>query len=223
MAKFTIDEVLESIKAQFTNAEGKTSLQISDRTITETLNPFLALVGEEMEVSEFVEKYGKGAVDSANRNLIKLNSDFAKNYKPTPNDPPKKQEPFDMEAFFAKFAETQQKSITDAMAPLRAELDTLKQEKNAKIRTEQVLVKKDALKLTRSWSVDFDNSIEYAELVLGKDATADQIYEKAYEHFNKTLTSRGETYKPQESGVGSGTKTFDAIKAKLEAEKNKKK
>ena len=40
-----------------------------------------------MELSEFVEKYGKSAIDSANRNLIKMNTDFTKNYKhATPPD-----------------------------------------------------------------------------------------------------------------------------------------
>lgn len=222
MAKFTIEQVLENIKASFTNDEGKSSLQISDRTITETLSPFLSLVGEEMELSEFIEKYGKSAIDSANRNLIKMNSDFAKNYKPTPPSPTPPAGGFDMDKFFEKFAETQkqqQEAFNAALKPLQEKIGILEQEKSDKARMEAIAAKKAELKLSKSWGVDFDNSVEFMKLKLGENATADQIYEEAFKHFNQTLSNRGETYKPIEGGGGDPKPDFSGVKAILEAKK----
>ena len=222
MAKFTIEQVLENIKASFTNKEGNSALQISDRTITETLNPFLSLVGEEMELSEFIEKYGKSAIDSANRNLIKMNADFAKNYKPTtpPATPPSGG--FDMDEFFEKFSETQkqqQEAFNAALKPLQEKIGILEQEKSDKARMEAIAMKKAELKLSKSWGVDFDNSVEFMKLKLGESATADQIYDEAFKHFNQTLSNRGETYKPMEGGNGDSKPDFSNIKAILEANK----
>lgn len=222
MAKFTIEQVLENIKASFTNEEGKSSLQISDRTITETLNPFLSLVGDEMELTEFVDKYGKSAIDSANRNLIKMNTDFTKNYKPTtpPATPPSGG--FDMDKFFEKFSETQkqqQEAFNAALKPLQEKIGILEQEKSDKARMEAIAVKKAELKLSKSWGVDFDNSVEFMKLKLGESATADQIYDEAFKHFNQTLSNRGETYKPMEGGNGDSKPDFSNIKAILEAKK----
>lgn len=223
MAKFTIEQVLESIKASFTNDEGKSSLQISDRTITETLNPFLSLVGEEMELSEFIEKYGKSAIDSANRNLIKMNADFTKSYKPT-TPPDSKPKEFDMEKFFEKFAETQkqqQDAFSAALKPLQEKIGVLEQEKSDKLRSDAIAVKKAELKLSKPWEVDFDNSVELMTIKLGKDATADAIYEKAFEHFNQTLSRRGETYKPLEGSDGDSKPDFSGVKAVLGVGDNK--
>ena len=223
MAKFTIEQVLENIKASFTNDEGKSSLQISDRTITETLNPFLSLVGEEMELSEFVEKYGKSAIDSANRNLIKMNADFTKSYKPT-TPPDSKPKEFDMDKFFEKFAETQkqqQDAFSAALKPLQEKIGVLEQEKNNKLRSDAIAVKKAELKLSKSWEVDFDNSVELMTIKLGKEATADAIYEKAFEHFNQTLSRRGETYKPLEGSDGDSKPDFSGVKAALKIGDNK--
>ena len=222
MAKFTIEQVLENIKAAFKNAEGKTSLQISDRTITETLDSFLSLVGDEMELSEFVEKYGKPAIDSANRNLIKMNTDFIKDYKPTtpPSTPPTGG--FDMDKFFEKFAETQrqqQEAFNAALKPLQDKIGVLEQEKSHKARMDAIATKKAELKLNKSWGVDFDNSVEFITLKLGDDATADQIYDEAFKHFNQTLSNRGETYKPMEGGAGENKPDFSGVKAILEASK----
>lgn len=224
MAKFTIEQVLENIKASFTNDEGKSSLQISDRTITETLNPFLSLVGEEMELSEFIEKYGKSAIDSANRNLIKMNTDFTKNYKPTtpPATPPSGG--FDMDKFFEKFAETQkqqQDAFSAALKPLQEKIGVLEQEKSDKLRSDAIAVKKAELKLSKPWEVDFDNSVELMTIKLGKEATADAIYEKAFEHFNQTLSRRGETYKPLEGSDGESKPDFSGVKAALKIGDNK--
>jgi hypothetical protein len=223
MPKFTIEQVLENIKASFTNDEGKSSLQISDRTITETLNPFLSLVGEEMELSEFVEKYGKSAIDSANRNLIKMNADFTKSYKPT-TPPDSKPKEFDMDKFFEKFAETQkqqQDAFSAALKPLQEKIGVLEQEKNNKLRSDAIAVKKAELKLSKSWEVDFDNSVELMTIKLGKEATADAIYEKAFEHFNQTLSRRGETYKPLEGSDGDSKPDFSGVKAVLKIGDNK--
>lgn len=223
MAKFTIEQVLESIKASFTNDEGKSSLQISDRTITETLNPFLSLVGEEMELSEFVEKYGKSAIDSANRNLIKMNADFTKSYKPT-TPPDSKSKEFDMDKFFEKFAETQkqqQDAFSAALKPLQEKIGVLEQEKSDKLRSDAIAMKKAELKLSKPWEVDFDNSVELMTIKLGKDATADAIYEKAFEHFNQTLSRRGETYKPLEGSDGDSKPDFSGVKAALKIGDNK--
>lgn len=220
MAKFTIEELLENIKASFTNAEGKSSLQISDRTIKETLEPFLSLVGDEVEMSDFIEKYAKNSIDSANRNLIKMNADFAKNYKPT-TSPETKPTEFDLEGFFTRFAETQKTSIESALAPLRDKISSLESDKRELIKNESIASKKSELKLSKSWSVDFDNSVEIAKLRLGKDASADDIYNEAYKHFNQTLSSRGETYKPTDGNSSDQKPDFSDIKQMLESRKEK--
>lgn len=93
MPKFTLEQLTENISKKFTNAEGKTSLQLSERTVKETLSSLLPFAGEEVELDAFTETVFP-IVDSANRNYIKDTTDFTKKYKPqTPPAIPPKTEP----------------------------------------------------------------------------------------------------------------------------------
>lgn len=245
MTKFTIDDVLENIKTEFTNTKGKTSLEISDRTITETLTPLLSLVGEEIELTQFIKDYAKPIIDAANRNYIKGVSDKIKDLKK-----PKKNssldtedvlhnnaiqaleeeqnngikaisESFNTEEFINKIIEAQQNAINKAIEPLQTKIISLEQEKFEELRLAQINDKKEALKLSKNWQVDFDNSVELACALLPKSASAEDIYKRAYEHFNKTLAARGETYKPVESSGGASTTDFSDIIAYNEKQKKK--
>lgn len=221
MAKFTIQQVLEGIKQKFTNAEGKSSLQLSDRTITETLEPFFGLVGEELEVDEFIDKYGYKAIDSSNRNLIKMNSDFVKNYKPTKHVDHDDHDHDDNDDLNPITMDKIKVAISEAIKPFQEKIEIYESEKNTKNRRDEIVSLRDQnFKLSKAWCVDFDNSIEFAEMLLGKDASAKDVYDKAVEKFNKTLSERNETYKPVEGGGGDEKPNFDAIIAKRKAAKD---
>lgn len=205
MAKFTIDQVLENIRAKFTNPDGKTSLKVSDRTVTETLTPFLSLVGDDMELTEFIEKYGQPVIDSANRNYIKDTTDFVKNYKPAPKEPPvppvkpdtpaqptPPATPFNMDEFIKKFSETQKANMDAVIQPLQAEIMQLKQDRSDKARNEALSAKIRDMKLDKSHQVEFDRSLKIVRGNFGADATADDLYEAALKDYNECMTAKGE-------------------------------
>lgn len=212
----------EKILAKIKQALGTT--QLSDRTINEVAVTFLAgtITSDELLTDEAI------APEVARLKVLEgqLNHEITEKLK-SKVPPPKKTDPeptpFDMDAFFEKFAKNQKESIEAALKPLNDKIAILESEKNLSNRKALLDVKKGELKLTKSWSVDFDNSVEYASLLLGDSATADQVYEKAYEHFNKTLTSRGETYKPLSGSDGKDTPDFSAVKALLDKEKENNK
>jgi DNA replicative helicase MCM subunit Mcm2 (Cdc46/Mcm family) len=84
--KFTKEQALESIKAKFVGKSGKTSQKISDITISDTIESLLSIEGvvtDETELDDFVTKAFRH-VDTLNRNVIKEQSDFVKNYNPEP-------------------------------------------------------------------------------------------------------------------------------------------
>ena len=86
--KFTKEQVLENIKTSFVGDKGNTSLKLSDRTVMESIESLMAFATEDTELADFVSKV-RPTVDSANRNLIKDQADFVKNYKPAePPAPP---------------------------------------------------------------------------------------------------------------------------------------
>ena len=88
MAKFTEEEALEALNGKFKTPEGKTSLQLSERSVKETLTTLIPLAGDEMELAAFIDNIAFGAVDTMNRNFIHDSAEFAKNYKPaTPPAP----------------------------------------------------------------------------------------------------------------------------------------
>lgn len=230
MAKFTIEQVLENIKAKLGNEfNEKNPLLVTDRTMTENLTPFLSLVGDDMELDAFVDTYCLPGVRSAQGNMMKNRSDDWKKFNDenqqktppvTPPTPPAlKNGQLDVDALVQRLAETQTAAMNKAIEPLQARLAEFESERAHKSLMETVNQKRDALKLSRNWQVDFDNSVELAIATLPKEATADQVYDTAYEHFNKTLTSRGETYKPQEGTGGGTTTSFDGLKAQLEKRK----
>ncbi|MEG2151466.1 MAG: hypothetical protein RRY36_09640, partial [Bacteroidaceae bacterium] len=139
----------------------------------------------------------------------------------TPPTPPK--DGFDMDAFFNRLAQSQQEAIVQATKPLQDELNAIRSEKMLATRHDSVINKVNELKLSKSWNVDFSNGIKIASLELGDKATAEEIFAKANEHFNATLSARGETYTPQPGDLGSsGSVDFSTTKAILQAEKERR-
>lgn len=224
MAKFKKEEALAACKAKFTNSEGKSSLKLSDRTLTETLEALYDLVGDEMELNVFVDKHFFPGIDSANRNYIKGQSDDAKAHEQALEEMRKKYEDgkgggFDMEEFKKVLLETNQNAINEAINPLKEEIAGFRKKETLSSRTSSINLKRDALKLSSSQLVDFDNSVELACAVLGEEATADEVYNKAYEHFIETLGKRGEKYEPKEGSGGHSTEDFSEIKGILDKRK----
>lgn len=207
--KFTKEEALESIKSKFVGKSGKTSSKLSDMTISDTIESLLKLgvANEETELNDFVDK-SFDHFKTMNENLIKLNSDFAKGYKPEPI----KQEPIQT----VSTQSTQQPQPADGLErfksmmrefldPVINDLKSMKQEKSLAERNSVIDQKVASLKLSKEWAVDFGNAREIAVLKLGDTASAEDIYNEAYRRFGETLSAKGQTYKPADgSGHSNG-------------------
>ena len=211
MAKFTIEEVLGNIKAKFTNAEGKTSLKLSERTVRETLESLLPLAGEEMELSDFIDNYAHKTVDSLNRNYIKETTDFVKNYQaptppaepaPKPNPEP---QPFNMEDFLKQFAETQKTTLEAALNPLHQKIAQLEQENSLKVRATALSEKRAGLNFSTQQLKVYDQAMMFVQKDFGPDATADQIHDAAYQKFHELAEVFGVNTKPLEGSTGDGS------------------
>lgn len=218
MAKFTVEEAVEALKGRFINEDGKTSLQISDRTLQETLARKVAKTGDETELTAFIDDiYEDYAV--FNRNHIKDVADGIKAKTEQLPPPPKEDGKPDYTAAFKSLMEEQRKMFEDTLKPLREKIDVFEQHQSEAGKAADIAAKKAEMKLTPAWSVDFDNCVQIASLTLGSKATSTEIFEKAKTLFNETLTKRGEVYKPLEGTGGTGHADFSELKKKLEAEK----
>ena len=224
MAKFTEEEALEALNGKFKTPEGKTSLQLSERSVKETLATLIPLAGDEMELAAFIDNIAFGAVDTMNRNFIHDSAEFAKNYKPaTPPAPAPAPAPaptggMTEEAVKAAVAT----AVAEAIKPFQSQVDQMNQTKILETRKSEVEAKKAELKLSKAWGIDFDNAVVIAEYQLGNTATSQQIFDKAKELFNETLSKRGETYKPQEGSGDPGKPDFSAAAARRKAEKERR-
>lgn len=197
--KFTKEEALESIKSKFVGKSGKTSLKLSDMTISDTIESLfkLGLANEETELNDFVDK-SFDHVKSINENVIKLNSDFAKGYKPEPPKAPETPPVQPPEDGVEKF----KSMMKEFLDPLLNDIKSMKQEKSMSERNYTIDKKVADLKLSKEWAVDFGNAREIAVLKLGETASADEIYNEAYKRFGETLSAKGQAYKP---AAGSGS------------------
>jgi hypothetical protein len=126
--KFTKEDVVESIKTSYKAQNGNTGLKLSERTVAETIDTLLVFADEEISLEDFVAKV-RPAIDSANKNLIKEQSDFVKNYKPAePPTPPKPPTPptppdgLDMTAFIKQLTDANKAAIEAAVNPLQTKL-----------------------------------------------------------------------------------------------------
>lgn len=219
MAKFTEEEAIEALNGKFKTSEGKTSLQLSERSVKETLTALIPLAGDEMELAAFIDNIAFGAVDTMNRNFIHDSAEFAKNYKPTPPvPPPAPTGGMTEEAVKAAVAT----AVAEAIKPFQSQVDQINQTKTLETRKSEVEAKKAELKLSKAWGIDFDNAVVIAEYQLGNTATSQQIFDKAKELFNETLSKRGETYKPQEGSRDPGKPDFSAAAARRKAEKERR-
>lgn len=214
MAKFTEEEAIEALNGKFKTPEGKTSLQLSERSVKETLTTLIPLAGDEMELAAFIDNIAFSAVDTMNRNFIHDSAEFAKNYKPATPPAPGMTE----EAVKAAVAT----AVAEAIKPFQSQVDQMNQTKILETRKSEVEAKKAELKLSKAWGIDFDNAVVIAEYQLGNTATSQQIFDKAKELFNETLSKRGETYKPQEGSGDPGKPDFSAAAARRKAEKERR-
>lgn len=213
--KFTIEQVLEAIKAKFMNAEGKTSLQVSDRTVKETLESLLPIAGEEMELADFIDKFAFKTIESMNKNYIKDTTDFVKNYQPPkpteptpapkPVEPAPTPQPFNMEDFLKQISETQKASMEAALSPLTAKIAQLEQENSVKARAAQLSEKRAGLNFSQQQLKVFDQAMLFVQKDLGNDATADQLHDAAYRKFHELAEMFGVNTKPLESNMGDGS------------------
>lgn len=227
MAKFTVEEAIEALNGKFKTSEGKTSLQLSERSVKETLTTLIPLAGDEMELAAFIDNVAFGAVDTMNRNFIHDSAEFTKNYKPTPPAPTPPTPPAPTPPTEGLMTEEAVKTavataVAEAIKPFQSQVEQMSQTKSLETRKSEVEAKKAELKLSKAWCVDFDNAVVIAEYQLGTTATSQQIFDKAKELFNETLSKRGETYKPQESSGGSGKPDFSAAAARRKAEKERR-
>ena len=213
MAKFTIEQVLEPIKAKFTNAEGKTSLQVSDRTIKETLESLLPIAGDEMELVEFVDKFAFKPIESLNKNYIKDTTDFVKSYQPPkPTEPsPRPQEPapipqpsFNMEDFLKQISETQKATLEATLNPLKEKIASLEQENSLKARTALLSEKRAGLNFSQQQLKVYDQAMMFVQKDFGNDATAEQIHDAAYKKFHELAEVFGVNTKPLDGDTGKG-------------------
>lgn len=218
MAKFTEEEALEALNGKFKTSEGKTSLQLSERSVKETLTTLIPLAGDEMELAAFIDNIAFGAVDTMNRNFIHDSAEFAKNYKPTTPPVPEPTGGMTEEAVKAAVAT----AVAEAIKPFQSQVDQMNQTKILETRKSEVEAKKSELKLSKAWGIDFDNAVVIAEYQLGNTATSQQVFDKAKELFNDTLSKRGETYKPQEGSGDPGKPDFSAAAARRRAEKERR-
>lgn len=220
MAKFTEEEALESLNGKFKTSEGKTSLQLSERSVKETLTTLIPLAGDEMELAAFIDNIAFGAVDTMNRNFIHDSAEFAKNYKPNTTTPQAPEPTGGMTEEAVKAAVAT--AVAEAIKPFQSQVDQMNQTKILETRKSEVEAKKAELKLSKAWGIDFDNAVVIAEYQLGNTATSQQVFDKAKELFNETLSKRGETYKPQEGSGDPGKPDFSAAAARRKAEKERR-
>ena len=218
MAKFTEEEALEALNGKFKTPEGKTSLQLSERSVKETLTTLIPLAGDEMELAAFIDNIAFGAVDTMNRNFIHDSAEFAKNYKPATPPDPTPTGGMTEEAVKAAVAT----AVAEAIKPFQSQVDQMNQTKILETRKSEVEAKKAELKLSKAWGIDFDNAVVIAEYQLGNTATSQQVFDKAKELFNETLSKRGETYKPQEGSGDPGKPDFSAAAARRKAKKERR-
>lgn len=223
MAKFTEEEAIEALNGKFKTQDGKTSLRLSERSVKETLSTLYPLAGDEMELAAFIDTIAFGAVDTMNRNFIHESAEFAKNYKPQ-----EKQEKEDehkegpVQITPETLAETVKAAVAEAVKPYKDELDKVTSSRNLAARKDEVNAKKAELKLSQAWGVDFDNAVTIAELTLGDTATSQQVFDKAKELFNATLSARGEKYEPQQGSGDPGKSDFKAAAERRKKEKERR-
>lgn len=220
MPKFTKEQAVEALNSRFATNGGKTSLQLSERSVSETLDAILPLAGDEMEMDVFIDTIAFKAIDTMNRNFIHESSEFAKKYKPqTPQTDPQKDPQKDPPISAESIQEMIKTAMTEQMSPLKEQLQNFASQKNLNERKQAVNAKKEELKLSQAWSVDFDNAVLLAEYKLGESATADQIFEEAKTSFNATLSARGEKYEPKKSSQEPEKADFKAAAERRKKEK----
>lgn len=212
--KFTIEQVLEAIRAKFMNAEGKTSLQVSDRTVKETLESLLPIAGEDMELADFIDKFAFKTIESMNKNYIKDTTDFVKNYQPPkpteptpapkPVEPAPTPQPFNMEDFLKQISETQKATLEATLNPLKEKIASLEQENSLKARTALLSEKRAGLNFSQQQLKVYDQAMMFVQKDFGNDATAEQIHDAAYKKFHELAEVFGVNTKPLDGDTGKG-------------------
>lgn len=224
--KFTKEEVLEDIKKAFTGANGNSSLKLSDRTVTETIEALIAFAGEETERADMVAKV-KPVIDTANRNLIKEQSDFIKDYKPVaptptpipaPPTPPVPPTP-DITAFMKQLVDAQKTVLDQALSPLRQELDSIKAEKARNSLFSEVKAKFEEKKPDPKRKGFADEAWNIVSASIKEGTTADDLF-KAYDaQYNKLCSLVGANGYTPIDATGNPVETKSAFQETVDAVK----
>lgn len=226
--KFTKEEVLEDIKKAFTGANGNSSLKLSDRTVTETIEALIAFAGEETERVDMVAKV-KPVIDTANRNLIKEQSDFIKDYKPvappatTPTTTPATAPPTppvtDITAFMKQLVDAQKTVLDQALSPLRQELDSIKAEKARNSLFSEVKAKFEEKKPDPKRKGFADEAWNIVSASIKEGTTADDLF-KAYDaQYNKLCSLVGANGYIPIDATGNPVETKSAFQETVDAVK----
>jgi len=215
--KFSKDDALQNLKAQFTT-KGKT-LKLSDRTMSDTLENLMAFANDETELETFAASAFK-TLDSMNGNHIKDTSDFVKTWNEAhpvtvPINPPAPITPPDPLL-----------EVKKMMQDVMQEISGIK----AKTKTEQLVQDAERLFSERKPDPKWKGLQAKAKQIVSSRITADMTAEAFSAEWDKEYNelisaSGGEgAYIPADSAGGAGgaregTKEFYAAqRAELVAE-----
>lgn len=207
--KFTKEQVLENIKTKLGNSQ-----KITDRTILESVEPLLGFASEETELDDFVSKIYP-SIDSTNRNLIKEQSDFVKNYKPAdlkPIETPQALTADDIRKLIAEEREA-------AIKPLQEKIDAIEfsKKRDSIFKSVQNKLKEDAKTAFREKAAK--KAWDYTIRGISDDLSEDELYatyKSKYEEECSDLDMN--PYEPK-GGTGNGdANNFSAEIARLQTE-----
>jgi len=199
--KFTRDEALQDLKAQFTK-KGKT-LKLSDRTISDTLENLMSFATEETELAAFSASAFK-TLDSMNGNHIKDTSDFVKEWneahpQPTPAPTPT--------------PEPTPPAPSNDFAELIKKMDAISQELTGiktKSKTEMLIQTAEGLftakKPDPKWKGIQDKAKAIVNTRITAETTADVLVEEYDKEYNELLSAFGAegAYVPADDKGGGG-------------------
>jgi len=222
--KFTSQEVLQDLKAQFTK-KGKT-LKLSDRTISDTLENLMPFATEETELAAFTASAFK-TLDSMNGNHIKDTSDFVKEWETAHPQPivPTPPTPFTPIVGNPDPLADMKKMMEDMLNPVIQKITGIE----TKTRTEQLIQTAENLfsakKPDPKWKSVQDKARGLVNSRITADMTADVLaveYDKEYNDLLSAFGAEG-AYVPADGGGAGGAREgsvefYAAQKAKLVAD-----
>lgn len=199
--KFTKKEAFEKLKAELTKG-GKTS-RLTDRTINEMLDTLIPLMtNDETELDVFTAT-AFPVLNTANGNLEKDYSDFAKSFKPTPPKTDTKTE--------QENENDPIKIMQQQLAEMKSKMEESEREKNLGKVKGKLLNKMKEKGIDEEWGKEF-----LQEVTLTEDIDIDGKTESFLKIYNKSQAAVGTGATPMTPGGGSSDKKnlWDDLKPK---------